>query len=184
MPKFILEKENQIQVLLVLFFILLVIIPGFLYFSFTDTLYKDERGILLDNKKTYSVCLNENTIFKKLPQILGRTIEFQKLTLPHTKEKREIMSKIKDIEAVQEGLPKVSRSTKDMNLGPILLILGRLYAKDLVKSPQFDKDMYEILRLTPPALAMCVDAGLDLNTKTRMGMANKRISFQSFKTIL
>ena len=36
MPKFLLEPENQIPVLICAFFILLVVIPGAVYFNFAD----------------------------------------------------------------------------------------------------------------------------------------------------
>jgi preprotein translocase subunit Sec63 len=36
MPRFLLQKENQVQVLLCAFFILLVVIPGLVYINFAD----------------------------------------------------------------------------------------------------------------------------------------------------
>jgi translocation protein SEC63 len=47
MPKFILQKENQISVLVVLFTILLVVIPGIVYFNFADSTKRSEEGVLL-----------------------------------------------------------------------------------------------------------------------------------------
>jgi len=67
MPRFLLEKDNQIQVLLCAFFILLVIVPGFVYFNFGDTTTKDDGGVLLENKRIYGALLNENLIYKNLP---------------------------------------------------------------------------------------------------------------------
>lgn len=76
MPKFLLEKENHIQVLLVLFFVLLVIIPGFLYMHFKDDAIKDERGVLLENKMIFGKKMNENMLLKNMPQIVAVTVEF------------------------------------------------------------------------------------------------------------
>jgi len=49
------------------FFILLVLIPGFVYVNFGDTTIKDEGGVLLENKKIYGAKLNENMILKNMP---------------------------------------------------------------------------------------------------------------------
>lgn len=71
LPKYLLQPDNQIFVLSVAFFILLVLIPGLLYVNFGDTTYKDEQGVLLENKKHYGAKLNENLIPKNLPLILS-----------------------------------------------------------------------------------------------------------------
>lgn len=59
------------------FFILLVIIPGFLYINFGDTSTKDEHGIMLGNKRIYVQKLNENLLPKNIPLILAQSIECQ-----------------------------------------------------------------------------------------------------------
>ena len=51
LPKYLLQPNNQIFVLSCTFFVLLIVIPGLLYVNFGDTAYKDEQGILLENKK-------------------------------------------------------------------------------------------------------------------------------------
>ena len=76
MPRFLLQKENQVQVLCSAFFILLVLIPGFVYVNFSDTTKKDEGGVLLENKRLYGSKLNENLIAKNMPQILSLAVEF------------------------------------------------------------------------------------------------------------
>lgn len=62
--------------LLCSFFILLVVIPGFLYLYFSDDSIKDERGVLLENKMIFAKKLNENLLIKNIPQILAVSIEF------------------------------------------------------------------------------------------------------------
>jgi len=76
MPRFLLEKDNQIQVLLCAFFVLLVLIPGIVYFNFADSTHQDEVGVRLENKQWYGSELNENYLFKNIPQTLYRAIEF------------------------------------------------------------------------------------------------------------
>ena len=61
------------------FFVLLVLIPGFVYVNFGDTTIKDEGGILLENKRYYGGKLNENILIKNMPQTLSGAIEFQQM---------------------------------------------------------------------------------------------------------
>lgn len=76
LPRYLLQKENQIMVLSCAFFILLVVIPGMLYINFGDTTIKDDSGVLLENKKLYGAKLNEQLIPKNMPQIMATAIEF------------------------------------------------------------------------------------------------------------
>ena len=79
LPRYLLQPENQIFVLSCAFFVLLVVIPGLLYVNFGDTTYKDETGVLLENKKLYGAKLNEQLIPKNMPQILSLAIEYQEM---------------------------------------------------------------------------------------------------------
>ena len=55
---------------------LLVLIPGTVYFNFADSTQQDEVGVLLENKQWYGSELNENYLFKNVPLTLYRAIEF------------------------------------------------------------------------------------------------------------
>ena len=110
MPRFLLEKDNQVQVLILAFFILLVLIPGFVYVNFGDTTIKDDGGVLLENKKAYASKLNENLLPKNMPQILALATEFQRMGAKN-KEEMEILKKLKDNDEIKEMLPKLSRGT-------------------------------------------------------------------------
>jgi len=55
---------------------LLVVIPGFVYINFSDSAKKDEGGVLLENKRIFGAEINENMIYKNIPLILSRAIEF------------------------------------------------------------------------------------------------------------
>jgi len=79
MPKFLLEPENQIPVLICAFFILLVVIPGVVYFNFADQTNKTDEGVLLANKTIFGTEINENILFKHLPLLISRSKEFQEL---------------------------------------------------------------------------------------------------------
>ena len=59
------------------FFVLLVVVPGFLYIHFGDTTTKNEQGVLIENKRGYGAALNDNLLPKNVPLILSQSLEFQ-----------------------------------------------------------------------------------------------------------
>jgi hypothetical protein len=75
----LLQKENHIPVLLTAFFFLLVVIPGYIYYTFGGKLRLDEFGVHTDNRKIIGTHLNENFLIKQMPALIGRTIEMQSL---------------------------------------------------------------------------------------------------------
>ena len=82
------------------FFILLVLIPGFVYVNFIDSTKKDEGGVLLENKRYYSVKLNGNLIPKNMPMILAGTIECQKMGAKD-QEELDALKKLSESENIQ-----------------------------------------------------------------------------------
>ena len=153
LPRALLEKDNQISVLLAAFFVLLVIIPGFVYINFSDSTKKDERGVILDNKMVFGRKLNENLLFKNIPQILAVTIEFQGMGARSQKEV-DLMKKIlSDNEEIKALMPKtVSRNTQNMNMLPLVVILSHMMNEDMIKDPAFKANLSSILRLAPQHL--------------------------------
>ena len=95
LPRFLLHAENQVSVLIFAFFILLVVIPGFVYINFGDTTTKDEMGVLLENKRIYGSKLNENLIPKNLPLILASSHEFQAIGTKGGAAELELLKKLK-----------------------------------------------------------------------------------------
>jgi preprotein translocase subunit Sec63 len=78
MPNILLDKEIAVPFLIGAFSFLLIGVPGFLWFNYFETTNKDEGGIILiANKKMFGSEVNENLLFKHIPFILTKTIEFQ-----------------------------------------------------------------------------------------------------------
>ena len=153
--------------LLCAFFILLVIIPGFLYLNFGDSAKRDEGGVLLENKRIYGALLNENLIYKNMPQILARSLEFEKMAAK-SKQEISLLTKLKQNENIYEMLPKtVSRKTQNMNLKPLLLILANLYDDEALKNPEFRESIDYIRKMAPHHIDAMLETGMELNTLMR-----------------
>lgn len=163
---------------------LLVLIPGFVYVNFSDTTKKDEGGVLLENKRLYGSKLNENLLPKNMPQIMAMAIEYQAMGAK-SKEEMDALKKLKDNDEIKELLPKtVSRNTKNMNLKPLLLILGHLHRDENVNHPIFRESLNTLLKTSIAHIQMMGEVSMELNQLARMGNSAKKIGFKAFATII
>lgn len=161
-----------------------MLIPGFVYVNFGDTTIKDEGGVLLENKRLYGQKLNENLLPKNMPQMMAMAIEFQKIGT-RDKVELELLKKLKDNEEIRELLPKtVSRNTKNMNLKPLLLILGHLTRDENVYNPAFKESLGQILKSSTAHVLMMSEVSMELNQLARMGGSAKKIGYKAFATII
>ena len=185
MPKFLLEKENHIQVLLISFFVLLVVIPGFLYLHFKDDAIKDERGVLLENKMIFGKKMNENMLLKNMPQIVAVTVEFQTVGA-RSQAEIDLMKKIlRDNDELKELMPKtVSRNTQNMNLLPLVVILAHMMRVPEIKNPAFRENLAHVLKLAPQHAALMLEVCSELNQANRMGASPKVMKAKNFAQIL
>ena len=63
LPNFLQKKEYQIQVLVVFFFVIIILIPGYFYNKIMST-EKDVGGVDVDNRKIFTELINENMLGK------------------------------------------------------------------------------------------------------------------------
>jgi translocation protein SEC63 len=184
LPHFLLETDNHIPVLLCAFFILLVVIPGFLYLNFGDTSIKDEQGVLLENKRIYGSKLNENLLVKNIPAILAQSIEFQSIGA-RSKEEIALIKKLKDNEDIDELMPKTqSRNMKSLNIKPLVLILGYLMGDEGVKHPSFKEGLNAILRQGVHHLHMMIELAMQINMDARQGKSVKKLGWKALQSII
>ena len=95
------------------------------------------------------------------------------------------LKKLKDNDDIKDLLPKtVSRNTKNMNLKPLLLILGHLLRDENVNDPCFRESLNMILKSSVPHILMMQDVSMELNQLARMGGSAKKIGFKAFATLI
>ena len=163
---------------------MLVVVPGFLYVNFGDTSTKDESGVLMENKRNYGAKLNENLIVKNMPQILASSIEFQAIGARNQAE-IDLLKKLKDNDDISELLPKaVSRKTQNMNLKPLLLVLGHCLGDENVNNPSFKESLAQILKQGVAHINMMIETGMEINMMARMGNSIKKLGYKAFSTII
>jgi hypothetical protein len=94
--------------------------------------------VLLENKQIFARKLNENMLLKNIPQVAAVSIEFQQCGA-RSQAEVDLMKKIlRDNEEIKELMPKaVSRNTQNMNLLPLVVILGHMMRAPELKDPAF-----------------------------------------------
>lgn len=116
--------------------------------------------------------------------ILAQSIEFQAIGAKDQAE-LAVLKKLKQNEEIDELLPKTqSRRTQDMNMKPVLLILGHLMGDETAKQPIFKDGLSQILRQGVNHLNMMVEVGMEINMMERQGMTAKKLTFKAFETLI
>ena len=159
-------------------------VPGFLYINFGDTAKMDEHGVLIENKRGYGAKLNENLLVKNVPTILAQSMEFQSIGAKN-KGEIELLKKLKQNELIDDLLPKVqSRRTQDMNMKPLLLILGHIMRDENVRNPAFSDGLSKILKQGVSHLSMMIETALEINAMNRQGVTSKKLGFKTIESII
>eukprot|EP01017_Pseudomicrothorax_dubius_P044668 TRINITY_DN7571_c0_g1_i7.p1 TRINITY_DN7571_c0_g1~~TRINITY_DN7571_c0_g1_i7.p1 ORF type:complete len:444 (+),score=112.29 TRINITY_DN7571_c0_g1_i7:25-1356(+) len=141
LPSFLVEKKNQVAVLVFFFLIILVVIPGGVVYWYNETSKYDEKGVINDNGKIFYAGLNENTIPKNLPEVLGHCYEFSEIpVLPS--QQQDFFNLKREIE---DEIPKKKYETRNMKT--IMSIIGYLNRKPI--GPTLQKDLLVVLKKSP-----------------------------------
>lgn len=123
--------------LLSAFFILLIVIPGYVYYNYGGTVNLDDNGIHIHNRRVFGHHLNENILAKQLPSLVSRTMELQELRC-ETQEEIDMVKKIAKYPEVADMMPKnLTRSTSELNPLPNILIIGHILRLDEVNEECF-----------------------------------------------
>ncbi len=127
LPRFLLQKENNIMVLSVFFLVLLIVIPVLFYYNLDQSQF-DIGGVLVENRKIFYMLINENLILKNCPALLANSLEFMGMTVKNA-EQAASLSKIKNNEEIKEKelIPKVTNKRgRQMDMKALCLILAYL----------------------------------------------------------
>ncbi len=166
------------------FFILLVLIPGTLYFNFADSTHKDEIGVLLENKQWYGAELNENYLFKNVPQTIFRAIELQTIK-SRSKADVDALKKLMQDSRFEDLLPRTkSKRTVNLNLKPLLLILGHMFQCKELEIDDLQEDLAYVRKSVPLHLQCMLNVAIELNQLQQKGISRKVITGKNIETLL
>lgn len=82
-------------------------------------------------------------------------------------------------------LPKVqSRAMRDMNMKPLLLILGQIQRDETIRHPALKEGLSDILRQGVNHLNMMIDVAMEINMMARMKATHKKLGFKAIQSII
>lgn len=184
LPRVLLDKENHIPVLITAFFILLVVIPGYIYLNFGDSVQLDEFGIHTCNRMIFGKEVSESMQMKGLPKILGKCYELQALQCT-TQREVDLVRKLGEHADVNEMMPKNnSRSNETLNPLPMVLIIGHILGLEEINDPCFTHNLDQVRRIVPLALNTLNNLCMELISQFSQQQTIKKITFRNIQTIL
>lgn len=145
---------------------------------------KDEDGVLFENKKWYGSDINENYLFKNIPLALYRAIEFQQIKT-QSKEDLDAQKLIKGQDDLKDLLPKiVSKKTVNLNLKPLLLILGQMHRHEAINTPALAEDLAKIRKMVPAHLTCMQNVALELAGMFAKQQSMKKIVTKNIEVLI
>ncbi len=93
--------------------------------------------MLLGNKRVNGLEIKENMINKNFPHLISKFIELKELKSKSNKVVELLRSLIDDERIAELLLRTIFKNRQNMNLKPLLLILGHMFRKPEVKDAIF-----------------------------------------------
>jgi translocation protein SEC63 len=154
LPNFLQKKEYQLQVLIIFFVIIVFMIPYYFYSRISEG-EKDVGGVNVENRKIFTDLINENMLGKHIPAFFAQSAEFcteNKKMKVRGKNELETLTRIKNHPEVKESIPKQKEGKPPVNVKPICLLMGYMYdlfTPEEQKDEELQKDLELILRAVP-----------------------------------
>ena len=117
-----------------------------------------------------------------MPAILAQSIEFQSIGARDEAEVT-LLKKIKENDDIDMLIPK-NKKTQEMNLKPLLLILGHMMQDENVRDPVFKEGLNEILRHGVNHVSMMLETVMEVNKAAMMGMPVKKLGWRAIQSII
>jgi len=93
LPKFLMEKDFQVQVLLAFFVFLLVLMPAFFLSQLSDQ--STEYGVQISNKRVFFELFHDKMTAKDIPGLLANAMEFRDQYIPSPDERKVMQQMFK-----------------------------------------------------------------------------------------
>ena len=80
-------------------------------------------------------------------------------------------------------IPK-TKKTQEMNMKPLLLILGHMMQDENVRDPVFKDGLNEILKHGVNHVSMMLETVMEVNKASQMGMPVKKLGWRAIQSII
>ena len=161
MPRFFLEAENQVAILVIFFLVLLVLIPGAVLLWIRRASSLDPNGCLIENQRVFYGILSENMQYKRCAWLIAAASEFQ--SMPLRKSDQVELNKLR--RDYEESIPK-KKNWHPRFIKNLLLIYTHLSRRTL--SQGLIEDQKILLEKAGSLLESAVEQGFSQNLHPRM----------------
>jgi len=145
LPSFVLNKKNHMPILVIFLLIIIVILPAFVWFWFSDTNKYDESGMQIENGKLFYNYLNENVLPKQMPFIFGIVTEFSNLKI-----RQEEMKELDKLwKGCKDYMPKFKEENIHFSNKKAICLLYAYLNNQTIESETLKNDQEQILIQLP-----------------------------------
>lgn len=186
LPQFLQKKDFQLQVLLAFFIIVIIVIPYWFYSKLEES-QVDVGGIDLETRKMFTDLIDENIELKRMPGILQFSSEFQGMRV-RSKDEVALLKKLREDERIKGYIPKMNNSKlPEIQVKPIVLLAGFMHGvltEEHLKVGSLTQDLERMLKSLPHLLDILLEQTLLLNQLFRQGRSPRRILAKNVLTIV
>jgi len=140
LPRFLLEKDNQLVILSLFFLVLLVIIPAFAICYYQRTKHYAENGVMIESLQLLEMYINESTRVKNCPELLAASAESRAMiTRPEDQKSMELLkAQVVEHKKRQFNHPVIYKNST--------LLLAHMQRLHHLMTPELRKDLDQLLR--------------------------------------
>mmetsp|Transcript_48419 Transcript_48419/g.123213 ORF Transcript_48419/g.123213 Transcript_48419/m.123213 type:complete len:668 (+) Transcript_48419:155-2158(+) len=140
LPRFLLEKENQLVILSLFFLVLLVIIPALAICYYQRTKHYAENGVMIESLQLLEMYINESTRVKNCPELLAASAE-----------SRAMITRAEDQKSMEALKAQVVVHNKLKFNHPVIyrnstLLLAHMQRLHHLMTPELRKDLDQLLK--------------------------------------
>lgn len=180
LPSFVLNKKNHMPILVIFLLLVVVAIPAGVWFWFNSSQQYDEGGMLMENSKIFYEYLNENTLLKQMPFVLGAAPEFS--TLKVRQEEVEELNKL--YTTYSEFMPKHNKERiSHSNRKAIVLLYAYIQQRPLTTAT-LKNDTDIILKAAPALIQNMYQMAIQLTSMHFVNKNIKNFGYKCIKTII
>lgn len=181
LPSFVLNKKNHMPILILFLILIVVIIPGFVWFYFSTSKSYDESGTRIEDHMIFYILLNENILLRQMPYVLGSAHEYSNMKF---KTNNEVLKNIWKIHT--DKFPKTNEKSIQLAFGNqcAIALLYAFVTNHPFDSQEMNEDIQQILEIAPQLLLNMYKMTFQITCERTINKNLKQFGYNCYKTIL
>jgi translocation protein SEC63 len=170
LPRFLLNTENHVIILVVFFAILLVLVPASVMYFMSRGKTTDKNGVLVENTRFFAGTVSENMTHKKILLLIAAAPEFV-----DTKSTKETVAEIASLKRLYEEFIPTKKPLHPRVIKNYLILLAHMMRKKL--GPVLKKDLEHLLNKAGSLIETMTEVSFILSMQGSKRMSVDAVSF-------